>query len=327
MICADHEGNELPLTKNGGAALGNCKEPKASAKSPAATENTGAYGKFQPGATTPNSTTPTASSGSWTVRVDQNNRWYYCDTKNYCTYDKPAGFSGDICHLPLGDGHCEAYHPMYYFDSEKKSCRRFIYGGCGGNANKFGTKEACESRCSVTSANTNNPQVICYAKGAGCTDPNKICVPNAKEGDLGTCQDDTDNLVSAEQIQAQMQRDVMAKFLKEECLKEAEDKWVKDGGEFEDGGRSNCMKIYEGIRKEDGEVLIDQLIVDVEKLFSSEKCIKKRTNRTVWNQDDPVYSSQKAFQAAFGMLYKALGKGKCKKHWVYFGPQRIDLHI
>jgi hypothetical protein len=166
-------------------------------------------------------------------------------------------------------------------------------------------------------------------KGTGCTDPNKICVPNAdsKEGDLGTCQDDTDNLVSEEHIQAQMQRDVMAKFLKEECLKEAEDKWVKDGGEFEDGGRSNCMKIYEGIRKEDGEVLIDELLVDVDKLFSSEKCIKKRTNRTVWNQDDPVYSSQKAFQAAGGMLYKALGKGKCKKHWVYFGPQRIDLHI
>jgi hypothetical protein len=26
-------------------------------------------------------------------------------------------------------------------------CHPFVYGGCGGNANRFGTREACERRC------------------------------------------------------------------------------------------------------------------------------------------------------------------------------------
>lgn len=27
------------------------------------------------------------------------------------------------------------------------ACHPFVYGGCGGNANRFETREACESRC------------------------------------------------------------------------------------------------------------------------------------------------------------------------------------
>ncbi|EDW76467.2 uncharacterized protein Dwil_GK15469 [Drosophila willistoni] len=54
------------------------------------------------------------------------------------------------CGLPHsrnGDGRisCEAYIPSWSFDGQE--CVKFIYGGCGGNANRFGTKEACEAKC------------------------------------------------------------------------------------------------------------------------------------------------------------------------------------
>ncbi|OWA51381.1 putative Tissue factor pathway inhibitor [Hypsibius exemplaris] len=44
--------------------------------------------------------------------------------------------------------------PSYFYDSEMNQCRQFIFGGCGGNANRFGTVEECESKCRPTSQMT-----------------------------------------------------------------------------------------------------------------------------------------------------------------------------
>lgn len=57
----------------------------------------------------------------------------------------------DICALqPLnGNGRftCFAYFPRYFHNSTSKRCEVFIYGGCGGNENRFDTKEECEQFC------------------------------------------------------------------------------------------------------------------------------------------------------------------------------------
>jgi len=53
------------------------------------------------------------------------------------------GDEEDFCSLPPETGLCLAYIPSYYFDKEEGECKKFIYGGCGGNANRFGTKEKC----------------------------------------------------------------------------------------------------------------------------------------------------------------------------------------
>ena len=53
----------------------------------------------------------------------------------------------DLCDLPSETGRCRAYIPSWYYDSGEERCKTFIYGGCGGNANRFATKEACEQRC------------------------------------------------------------------------------------------------------------------------------------------------------------------------------------
>lgn len=39
---------------------------------------------------------------------------------------------------------------MWYFDHPMQKCREFLYGGCGGNGNRFDSQEACERRCLET---------------------------------------------------------------------------------------------------------------------------------------------------------------------------------
>ncbi|MBZ3877345.1 Collagen alpha-1(VII) chain, partial [Sciurus carolinensis] len=56
----------------------------------------------------------------------------------------------DPCSLPLDEGSCTAYTLRWYHRAvpgSTESCHPFVYGGCGGNANRFGTREACERRC------------------------------------------------------------------------------------------------------------------------------------------------------------------------------------
>jgi len=51
------------------------------------------------------------------------------------------------CQLASESGMCLAHIPRWFFDKESGECRTFIYGGCGGNANRFGSKARCESIC------------------------------------------------------------------------------------------------------------------------------------------------------------------------------------
>ncbi|VDD78859.1 unnamed protein product [Mesocestoides corti] len=55
-----------------------------------------------------------------------------------------------VCQLPLEQGNCRASIQRWGFDASRGRCVQFIYGGCGGNANNFESKEACEQRCIVT---------------------------------------------------------------------------------------------------------------------------------------------------------------------------------
>lgn len=55
----------------------------------------------------------------------------------------------DACYLPKIEGPCEGYYPTWYYDSARKQCGQFAYGGCLGNNNKFETREACEDLCVI----------------------------------------------------------------------------------------------------------------------------------------------------------------------------------
>ena len=53
----------------------------------------------------------------------------------------------DHCSLAPESGLCEAYMPHMFFNSTSKTCERFIYGGCGGNANRFTSFISCMQEC------------------------------------------------------------------------------------------------------------------------------------------------------------------------------------
>uniref|UniRef100_A0A8C6Y6X2 BPTI/Kunitz inhibitor domain-containing protein n=1 Tax=Naja naja TaxID=35670 RepID=A0A8C6Y6X2_NAJNA len=56
------------------------------------------------------------------------------------------GFS-DICLLPKQEGDCTALFLHWFHNWRSGRCELFIYGGCGGNANNFETREECQRTC------------------------------------------------------------------------------------------------------------------------------------------------------------------------------------
>ena len=56
-------------------------------------------------------------------------------------------FDQENCKLRPETGMCLAYFERYYFDSNSKTCKQFVYGGCGGNLNRFETVLDCLESC------------------------------------------------------------------------------------------------------------------------------------------------------------------------------------
>lgn len=51
------------------------------------------------------------------------------------------------CSQPKLVGNCRGYFKNYYYDNERQTCVPFVYGGCGGNDNRFNTVEECMDTC------------------------------------------------------------------------------------------------------------------------------------------------------------------------------------
>uniref|UniRef100_A0A8D2L436 Serine peptidase inhibitor, Kunitz type 2 n=1 Tax=Varanus komodoensis TaxID=61221 RepID=A0A8D2L436_VARKO len=70
-----------------------------------------------------------------------------------CRSSQPSGFCpqhpatfcppAESCAAPPAVGSCRASFPRWYFDTETQTCRKFIYGGCGGNKNNYLFQEQC----------------------------------------------------------------------------------------------------------------------------------------------------------------------------------------
>ena len=55
--------------------------------------------------------------------------------------------STDICGMNVDTGPCNDEQAAWYYNKTSSECHAFIYGGCGGNANRFESEEQCERQC------------------------------------------------------------------------------------------------------------------------------------------------------------------------------------
>ncbi|XP_059146265.1 PI-actitoxin-Aeq3b-like [Physella acuta] len=53
----------------------------------------------------------------------------------------------DSCSLRPDPGMCKAFMPRFFYNPEKGDCEEFIYGGCGGNENRYEKIEDCRAAC------------------------------------------------------------------------------------------------------------------------------------------------------------------------------------
>uniref|UniRef100_UPI0037E81BC1 collagen alpha-1(VII) chain n=1 Tax=Semicossyphus pulcher TaxID=241346 RepID=UPI0037E81BC1 len=55
--------------------------------------------------------------------------------------------AADHCLEPMSEGACSEYALLWYFHTGSGECRPFVYGGCGGNRNRFSSRHECQSWC------------------------------------------------------------------------------------------------------------------------------------------------------------------------------------
>lgn len=69
--------------------------------------------------------------------------------EKYCKKSKSTTISPieDICYLPRDSGPCLGEYSQWYYDTSTNSCKKFKYGGCQGNNNRFQSRRDCELRC------------------------------------------------------------------------------------------------------------------------------------------------------------------------------------
>ena len=72
------------------------------------------------------------------------------ETEQFMEYSEDEESSPPVCSLPKESGPCRALHRMWFWDSSSGQCKRFVYGGCRGNRNRFGSFEDCLKTCAKT---------------------------------------------------------------------------------------------------------------------------------------------------------------------------------
>ena len=58
------------------------------------------------------------------------------------------------CQGKIDRGSCSSPIQMWAYDKKKGRCVPFTYGGCGGNLNRFFSRDQCQQTCEETSIST-----------------------------------------------------------------------------------------------------------------------------------------------------------------------------
>ncbi|GMS81015.1 hypothetical protein PENTCL1PPCAC_30739 [Pristionchus entomophagus] len=71
---------------------------------------------------------------------------------------------------------CDEANPSFsfYFDSRSKVCQPFSYKGCGGNSNRFPSRDECLAACSPSAVQTSNPSSTSTPSSSSMTSSNEL---------------------------------------------------------------------------------------------------------------------------------------------------------
>ncbi|HEU5075943.1 MAG TPA: BPTI/Kunitz domain-containing protein [Polyangiaceae bacterium] len=130
-------------TSGDGTGSGGTASNGAGGTSPTGGSNGNGSGTGETNGSSTTSTGGTATTGSETTGSGTTGG----GTTGSGTTGSGGGPSDERCLLPLQSGNCDAYFEAYGYNVETGHCEQFIYGGCGGNANRFESLAECQAVC------------------------------------------------------------------------------------------------------------------------------------------------------------------------------------
>ena len=90
----------------------------------------------------------------------------YCEELHYMIWC--IVLSSAICSQEPDSGPCEGYFRSFYYDVTTQRCQRFVYGGCGGNSNRFSSRKDCRRTCSGVTEHYNPCERFECIHGSRC---------------------------------------------------------------------------------------------------------------------------------------------------------------
>jgi len=105
-----------------------------------------------------------------------------CDKAEKCCInpcsDTLRCITPDVCSLSKDPGPCYGYFPKWYYDFTTGVCVKFIYGGCGGNENRFHTELECKRNCTACQdCETESTTTVVHKRSPDCPNiPQYACL-------------------------------------------------------------------------------------------------------------------------------------------------------
>lgn len=94
--------------------------------------------------------------------------------------DPPA-----YCQQPFDGGNCDGSFPVFAFNADSGLCEAQVYGGCGGNSNRFESQAACEAACLFPAGAACEVGGVVYPSGTGdVPDPTSCNSCSCEDGAL-----------------------------------------------------------------------------------------------------------------------------------------------
>ncbi|GBN47971.1 hypothetical protein AVEN_10428-1, partial [Araneus ventricosus] len=81
------------------------------------------------------------------------------------------------CRLPVEPGPCNEAHPRWFYDVQTQNCLPFVFGGCGGNKNRFKTSEICLRFCTGITATPPERRPYVFQPATSTPEPTQ-CPPS-----------------------------------------------------------------------------------------------------------------------------------------------------